>query len=57
MLAKVIRMIIVALFTLAMISAVFVSGNPVMAAATEAGYTTALPLSAAEGQSVEKLEL
>ena len=57
MLAKVIRMMIVALFTLAMISAVFVSGNPVVAAATGAGYTAVQPMSAAEGQSVEKLEL
>ena len=59
MLEKVTRMVIVSLFTLALISALFIKVNPVMAVEASAapGPGPMLPISGAEVQNAEKLEL
>ena len=57
MLEKVMRLMIVALFTLALMSAVFIDINRVMAAETSGRTAAALPVAGVEDQNVEKLEL
>lgn len=57
MLEKVTRLVMAGLFALALISAVFVNVNHVMAAGTSGSSGAALPVMGAEGQNVEKLEL
>jgi uncharacterized membrane protein len=57
MLEKVTRLIIVAVFTLALISSVFINVNHVMAAGTSGRPGAVLPIMGADGQNVEKLEL
>lgn len=57
MLEKVTRLIIIAVFALALLSAVFINNNHVLAAGTSAGSTATPPVTGVEGQNVEKLEL
>jgi uncharacterized membrane protein len=57
MLEKVTRLMIVALFTLALASAVFIDFNRVMAAETSGRPGAAFPVAGVDGQSLEKLEL
>ena len=57
MLEKVTRLIIVSMFTLALLSAVFINVNHVMAKGASDGSGVALPVAGVEGQDVEKLEL
>jgi len=57
MLEKVMRLMIVALFSLALVSAVFIDINHVMAAETSARTGASLSVAGVEGQNVEKLEL
>jgi len=57
MLGKVTRVVMIVVFTLALVSLVFVNVNHAMAAETSAGHGVALPIAGVDGQSVEKLEL
>jgi len=57
MLEKVTRLIMAGLFILALVSAVLINVNHVMAAGTSGSPGAALPITGVEGQNVEKLEL
>jgi len=57
MLEKVMRLMILVVFTLVLASAVFIGDNHVSAAGTSPGPGAALPVMSVDGQDVEKLEL